>query len=140
MEFFSVSVTRPSFRPDLTVLSLRGSIDTLTAPQFEKNLLSVLENRSSRLILDLKDVDYISSAGWGLLVMRIKEMRAQKGDLVLSGMRDEVREVFDLLEFNLIMKSFPDVPTAVAMAFPAGPELAGLQPLPRGRSYVSWEP
>jgi anti-anti-sigma regulatory factor len=92
------------------------------------------------LILDLKDVDYISSAGWGVLVMKIKEIRAQKGDIVLAGMRESVREAFDLLEFNLIIRSYSDVPSAVSMAFAPGPELAALQPLPRGRSYVSWEP
>jgi anti-sigma B factor antagonist len=140
MEFLSFTLIHPTFRPDLAVFSVRGSIDTLTAPEFEKKLLSALEGPAPRMILNLRDADYISSAGWGILVMQIKEIREKRGDLVLAGMKADVLEVFNLLELHILLRSFPDVPTAVATAFPPGPELEAHQPLPRGRPADYWEP
>jgi anti-anti-sigma factor len=140
MENLTLSVTHPSSNRGLTLLSVKGSIDTLTAPDFEGTLLSLLGGHPIQLILDLREANYISSAGWGILIKHLKWIRSQKGDLVLAGMRAEVSEVYGLLEFNLILRSFPDVPTAVEKAFGPGPNGPELQPLPRGRVAESWGP
>jgi anti-anti-sigma factor len=98
-------------------LAVEGFIDTLTAPEFEKQFLSLLRNKKFKLVVDLKKVDYISSAGWGIFVSELKRIRGKKGDLVLAGMSPDVTEVFELLEFNVILKSFPDVESAVQQGF-----------------------
>ena len=117
MENISVNVTEYPQHKDITLLSVQGFIDTTTAPEFEKKFLSVLADKKFKLIVDLKEVNYISSAGWGIFISEIKHIRVQKGDLVLVGMNPEVAEVFELLEFNTILKSFPSVDAAVKKAF-----------------------
>lgn len=117
MENISVSVSEHPKNKSITLLSVKGFIDTTTAPEFEKKFLSVLNDNKYKLVVDLKDVNYISSAGWGIFVSEIKRIRTQKGDLVLSGMNPEVSEVFELLEFNTILKAFPNVETAVKRGF-----------------------
>ena len=69
------------------------------------------------LVIDLKEVSYVSSAGWGIFVGEIKRIRSQKGDLFLVSMSPEVAEVFELLEFDSILKFFPTVDQAVQKGF-----------------------
>jgi len=117
LENISVDISEVPQSRDITLLAVKGFIDTTTAPEFERKFLSVLGDKKFKLVVDLKDVNYISSAGWGIFISEIKRIRGQKGDLVLVGMNPEVTEVFELLEFNTILKSFPDVDAAVKKGF-----------------------
>jgi anti-anti-sigma factor len=117
MDNITVNVSDHPQSKDVTLLAVKGFIDTTTAPEFEKRFLSVLNEKKFKLIVDLKDVNYISSAGWGIFISEIKRIRGQKGDLVLVGMNPEVSEVFELLEFNTILKSFPNVEAAIKKGF-----------------------
>jgi hypothetical protein len=58
-------------------------------------------------------VNYISSAGWGIFISEIKEIRENGGDLKLAAMTGDVFEVFELLEFQTILESFDSVEDAV---------------------------
>jgi anti-anti-sigma factor len=117
MHNISINITDDPQNKEITRLAVEGLIDTTTAPEFEKEFLKLLKNKKFRLVVDLKKVDYISSAGWGIFVSELKRIRAEKGDLVLAGMNPDVTEVFDLLEFNVILKSFPDVESAIQNGF-----------------------
>jgi anti-sigma B factor antagonist len=117
MDNISVNVSEHPQNKDVTLLAVKGFIDTTTAPEFEKKFISVLNDKKYKLVVDLKDVNYISSAGWGIFISEIKRIRNQKGDLLLAGMNPEVTEVFELLEFNTILKAFPSVETAVKKGF-----------------------
>ncbi len=117
MENISVVISDHPQNREITLLSVKGFIDTTTAPEFEKKFLSVLGEKKFKLVVDLKDVNYISSAGWGIFISEIKRIRNQKGDLVLVGMNPEVSEVFELLEFNTILKSFPNIEAAIKKGF-----------------------
>jgi len=117
MDGLSVNVSDHTKHADVTLLTVKGFIDTTTAPEFEKAFQGVLGEKKYKLVIDLKNVNYISSAGWGIFISEIKRIRAQKGDLFLAGMNSEVAEVFELLEFNTILKSFPDVESAVKKGF-----------------------
>lgn len=107
-------------RKEITVIAVKGYIDSTTAPEFEKTFLSVLRDNKFKMVVDLKETDYISSAGWGLFVSEIKRIRGEKGDLVLSGMSPDVLEIFKLLEFDTLLKFFPNVEAAVEKGFGTG--------------------
>ena len=117
MEGLIVNVGHHPQQEDITLLTVKGFIDTTTAPEFEKAFQGVLNGKHYKIVIDLKDVNYISSAGWGIFIGEIKRIRNQKGDIFLAGMSPEVAEVFELLEFNTILKSFPDVETALQKGF-----------------------
>jgi|SRR5579859_2581132 len=117
MPNISVIVTEHPHSKDVTMLAVKGFIDTTTAPEFEKAFQNVLSEKKYKLVVDLRDVNYISSAGWGIFISEIKRIRNQKGDLILAAMNPEVAEVFELLEFNTILKSFADPETAVKKGF-----------------------
>ena len=117
MKNISVNAAAHPLHKDITVISVKGFIDTTTASEFEQTFQTVLGEKRFNLIMDLKDVNYISSAGWGIFVGEIKRIRGQKGDLFLTGMCPEVVEAYDLLQFSTILKSFSDVEQAVQKGF-----------------------
>ena len=97
----------------VSVLRVSGYVDTTTSPDLERRLQALLRENRFHIVVDLSGVEYISSAGWGIFISEIREIREQGGDLKLAGMIPDVREVFDLLEFENILKSYPDTETAV---------------------------
>jgi anti-sigma B factor antagonist len=117
MKNITITVTPYPQHKDITLLSVKGFIDTNTAPEFDKSFQGVLGENKFKLVVDLKDVNYISSAGWGLFVGEIKRIRSQKGDLFLVAMSPEVEEAYDLLQFSTILKAFPTVEQAVQKGF-----------------------
>jgi anti-sigma B factor antagonist len=113
----AIDITHHPQNKDITLLAVRGQIDTLTAPEFRSKLLSLLMDKKFKLIIDLDGVDYIGSAGWGIFISEIKQIREQKGDLVLAGMNPGVLEVYHSLEFGSILKAYPTVESAFQKGF-----------------------
>ena len=117
MKNLTVSASTYSQNKEVTVISVKGFIDMTTAPEFERTFQSVLSENKFNLVVDLKEVTYISSVGWGIFIGEIKRIRGQKGNLVLACMSPEVADAYELLQFNSIIKSFPTVDQAVQGAF-----------------------
>ena len=80
-------------------------IDTLTANQLDEAIGAVINKSKCKITLDLAGVDYISSAGWGAMIAHLKNVRDHSGDLKISGMIPNVREIYELLEFDTILES-----------------------------------
>ena len=91
---------------EIHVINARGYIDTVTAPELEKYLLELMRKKAYKLVVNLKDVSYISSAGWGIFVSELRDIRENGGDLVLVEMSPDVYDVYELMEFSSILKSF----------------------------------
>jgi len=105
-----VSAKEPS---DVTVLKVSGYLDTTTASELESALNGLLKKGCSKIVVDLSGVTYISSAGWGIFIGEIKEIRNRGGDLKLAGMVGDVFEVFQLLEFQTILEAYPSAEEAI---------------------------
>jgi anti-sigma B factor antagonist len=105
----------------VSVLRVSGYVDTTTSPDLERRLQALLREKRYHVVVDLARVEYISSAGWGIFISEIREIREHGGDLKLAGMAPDVREVFDLLEFENILQSYSDADLAVASFGPIVP-------------------
>lgn len=79
-------------------LALVGRLDTVTAPELENTLADLLPG-IDHLVLDLTDLEYISSAGLRVILKTYKTL-ASKGGLKLTGVRESVQEVFDITGFS----------------------------------------
>lgn len=99
---------------NISIIKVGGYIDTTTSSELEHHLNELIKNGSYNIIIDLSNVDYVSSAGWGIFISEIKGIREHGGDLKLVGMIPEVYEVFELLEFHNILKAFDTIKEAVA--------------------------
>jgi anti-anti-sigma factor len=86
-------------RGEVAILRPLGRLDSSTSPELERAVLEHLEAGCQRMVFDLADMDYVSSAGLRVILLAGKKLRATKGKLVLSGMREMVREVFEMSGF-----------------------------------------
>ena len=87
---------------DVLTLSLSGRLDTTTAKAFEAKILAQIESGDLRFIVDLAQLDYISSAGLRVLVLAGKRLGSGNGKIVLCSLKNPVREVFDIVGFSSI--------------------------------------
>ncbi|MCB9858534.1 MAG: STAS domain-containing protein [Phycisphaerales bacterium] len=83
-----------------TIVSLSGDVDLHHAPALHAALVQVANERPNRFILDLKDVPYIDSSGVGTLVEVFRRVSAYKGKMVLFGLNDRVRSVFEITKLD----------------------------------------
>ena len=118
----------------VSVLRVSGYVDTTTSPELERRLQALLREKRYHIVVDLTRVEYISSAGWGIFISEIREIREQGGDLKLAGMIADVREVFDLLEFENILQAYPDSELAVSSF---GPIVPANEPAPTATQQQS---
>jgi anti-sigma B factor antagonist len=109
-----VSVISGKGDDDAAILQVSGYLDTTTAGELENALYGLLKRGQYKIVIDLSGITYISSAGWGIFIGEIKDIRSHGGDLKLAGMIGDVHEVFQLLEFQSILESYPDVDSAVS--------------------------
>jgi len=98
----------------VTVLSLSGSIDAMTAPKITEYIHGLVAKGNIKLVADFSGVDYTSSAGLRVLLGAIKATRAQSGDMRLFGVQPDVMKVLSLSGFTNILKLFDNQDTAVA--------------------------
>jgi anti-sigma B factor antagonist len=93
---------------DISILRLKGFLDAHTAPNFEQAIQELIEENRFKIIVSMSDLNYISSAGLGVFMGFIEEIRDQKGDIKLSNMTDKVYKVFDLLGFPALYQIFKE--------------------------------
>lgn len=86
-------------RDDTTILALKGRLDSSSSAQFEASLLGLLKSGEKRMILDLRELAYISSSGLRALLKAAKEMKQQNGSISMCGAKDFIREVFEMSGF-----------------------------------------
>ena len=81
---------------DVLVLEVKGRIDSTTAPALGDKLNDTLGAPARRLVLDLRQLEYISSAGFRILLLAAKRAEQVGSRFVLCGVSGKVRQLFDL--------------------------------------------
>ena len=95
-----MKITRKQDGTNLEI-ALTGRLDTMTAPELEKELNASLD-AADTLTLDFADLAYISSAGLRVLLSAHKTM-IKKGGMRITNVNELVREVFDVTGFADIL-------------------------------------
>src|SRR5688572_1840221 len=91
---------------DILVLAFKGRLDAHTAGPAQAKLMAFIERGEKRVILDLCQLDYISSAGLHLIMTAAKRLTSSQGKLVLCSLPERVRETFDLAGFTALLPIF----------------------------------
>ncbi|GAB6041643.1 STAS domain-containing protein [Endothiovibrio diazotrophicus] len=100
-------------RDHAVLLTPEGRLDSNTSQAFEKRVMERIEGGDLRLVIDFSQLDYISSAGLRVLLMTAKRLKPAGGALALCGMRDHIREVFELSGFLPILTVVADTEAAL---------------------------
>ncbi|SRR5579884_3647069 len=107
------SVTEVPSAGRATVIALAGQLDAHTASEFERFLERIVRDEGKRqLVLDFDALEYISSAGLGVLMGLIEEVRAGGGDMKLAALPEKIFHVLDLLGFPMVFQIFSGVQDA----------------------------
>lgn len=112
MDEIRISLDTTGSANDISVVRVDGVVDTMTASELERVMNTLIEQKRFRIIIDLAGVDYISSAGWGIFISNIREIKANAGDIKLARMIPSVYEIFELLEFDSILKAYDNIEKA----------------------------
>lgn len=99
---------------DSTMLRLEGRLDASTSNDVGKSLQATLQQGVSRLLLDMTEVAYVSSAGLRVILMAAKTSKASAAGFAIFGLQSAVREVFDVSGFSKILVIEDDFATARA--------------------------
>ena len=81
---------------EVTVLEVKGRIDSTSAPVLDEKLIGALATPQRRLVLDLRQLEYISSAGFRVLLLAAKRADEAGSRFVLCSVSGKVRQLFDL--------------------------------------------
>ena len=111
-QFGAVEAASPA--EGITLIELSGELDAHTAPEFERFLEERVRNeKKAKLILDFSNLEYISSAGLGVLMGLIEEVRSQSGDMKLIKVPEKIYHVLDLLGFPIVFEVLPQLQDAL---------------------------
>jgi anti-sigma B factor antagonist len=113
MHGISISVSYVGTHLDIVLLAISGYIDTTTCQELAKTFKDLIQQKRYFFIADISDVTYISSAGWGVFVGEIKNIRDKGGDLKVVQMSQELFEVFEMLEFHRILNYYDTIEEAI---------------------------
>lgn len=104
---------------DITVLSIAGRIDGATSAEAETATLDALAKLPA-LVIELRQVDYVSSAGLRVILKTAKAARVASKRLVLAGLTPQVQEVFDISGFSSVLEIHANSQLAVEAMLQSG--------------------
>ncbi len=84
---------------DVTILRISGRLDATTAQGLEKTVLDIVSSNSIPLLLNMAQLDYISSAGLRVLILALKKSKEQKNGLSLCCLQENVNNVLEIAGF-----------------------------------------
>jgi anti-sigma B factor antagonist len=88
----------------VTVIEIYGQLDAHTSPKLEAFIDNTIKNGNLKLIINFKGLDYISSAGLGVFMSFIEDIRDLGGDIKLTEMNDKIYNIFDMLGFPILFE------------------------------------
>ena len=91
---------RSRIKDQVAVIYPKGHLDAHHVERFEKEIQRMLENRVLRIIINCESLDYISSAGMGVIMGYLDEIREKKGDIKLCNVNNLVYDIFDTVGFT----------------------------------------
>jgi anti-sigma B factor antagonist len=84
----------------INIFKLNGRLDSNTSQGFEKKIFQAIDDGSKSMVIDFKDLEYISSAGLRVILKATKALKREEGKMMLCDMQDYVKEVFEIAGFD----------------------------------------
>ena len=108
-----MEVTTKQFK-HCDLVEINGRIDSATAPELNAALESVMAENRFKIVVDLVKVEFMSSAGFRVLISAQKNCkRYNRGEVVFAAIPKNIYSALDLAGFNALFRSFEDVTSAV---------------------------
>ena len=90
-----------------------NKIDALNIDKIRESILKVLDNSNSKVIIDLKGVEYVDSSGFGCFLSVMKASRSNYGVLKFANPEPKVTELFEMLHLQTVFQIYSDLETCI---------------------------
>jgi anti-sigma B factor antagonist len=91
---------------EIPIVDVSGEIDVYTVPKFKEHLSKIIEEGHTHLLINLKDVGYMDSSGFGALLGATKRLRPEGGTLALVGCNQVITRMLNITRLNTIFKIY----------------------------------
>jgi anti-sigma B factor antagonist len=108
--------------PPVKVVNVKGALDANTFLSLQKELEGTLRANHSKVVLDCDGLEYMSSAGLGVLKKYVHDFRGAGGDIRIARVPEKIGNIIKLLGFSKVFKIFTSLDDAVSSFRPAKPE------------------
>ncbi|HVU38271.1 MAG TPA: STAS domain-containing protein [Opitutales bacterium] len=98
----------------IVILSLKGRLDINTHAQLEAELNNLATAGQAKVLIDFKDLEYISSAGLRVLLTAAKQFKKINGTIALAALAPTVRQVFEISGFTSLFPLYASREEALA--------------------------
>ena len=100
----STLMSNPEPLGDGVMASVHGEIDFSRSPELRTELMTLLNAKPKKLVLDLAAVPYMDSSGVATLVEALTVQRKNGGKLVLCNLQPKVRGIFEIARLNMVFQ------------------------------------
>ncbi|MFP4324239.1 MAG: STAS domain-containing protein [Anaerolineales bacterium] len=97
----------------VSLMEVAGRVDSISADDLHQALAQAIDDGRTKLVVNLEQVEYMSSAGLRELVSALKQVNKMNGDLRLAAPSQKVMEVLELAGLDTIFKVYPSTVEAV---------------------------
>ena len=98
------------------VLDVTGEIDVYTAPQFRDAVNTVINSGQKHLVVDMTNVTYMDSSGFGALLSATRRLRPQGGTVNLVKVSSAIDRILTITRLNTVFTTYSSVEDALAAA------------------------
>jgi len=96
------------------ILKLIGDLDMYTVPLARTKIKEIIEKEKvSKLLIDLKEMDYIDSSGLGFFIGALKKLREHNGNLKLINLNSYIKGIFKLIQLDYVIEICDDEEEAI---------------------------
>ena len=98
---------------NMKIIFLEGKMDAISAPEFEDKMGEWLEQGETSFIINLGEVNYMSSAGLRSILIVAKKLKEQDGKLIFVNLREEVQKIFRISGFSSMIPTYESLEAAL---------------------------
>lgn len=98
----------------VTVVDVKGRIDSSTAADFDQEVMGLVESGHKNLLVDMSDVDFLSSAGLRTLVSARKALQESGGQIKLAQPSERVVDTLDIAGLDVLFEMISEREAAIA--------------------------
>lgn len=110
-----IKVSTQELGPGVFELKIEGSLDWTNYAKVEAAIDSIFKKGVYRIVVNLKDAKYISSAGFGCFISSLDTAMKNNGDIIFAATPPEIQDVFNILGLSKILRFCEDVATAAEL-------------------------
>jgi len=99
---------------EISIVDLNGNLDTNTSPEVEKSVNALIAADKAKIIIDLSNTGFVSSAGLRIFLSTAKQLTAKGGVFKICSPNDVVKEILDMSGFSTILDVRSNLEEAVS--------------------------